>query len=235
MPALVATMYNLLVPCRTMPEMRRVACGLPFSTQQERTVMIIKRAILQSFNPATYTASILLFEATSFALAGIPVANHLDGTSAVPNALCAVLFFDEHNPQDAVVLATFANGASGFPTPVPGRPTFVTGYRQINNDTIAAGNTNTYTLTGGSSGIPQGATGVLYKAYFSSPSVGANIQLAPHGAADMSAYATIGALAVAGNTLGGMGLLQVDAAGRLDIKANAGTCTVTLYTHGYVM
>jgi hypothetical protein len=75
---------------------------------------------------------------------------------------------------------------------------------------------------------------VLYKAYFSSPSVGANIQLAPHGA-DMTKYATIGALPVSGNTLGGMGLLQVDNAGRIDIKANAGTCTVTLYTHGYVM
>ena len=51
----------------------------------------------------------------------------------------------------------------------------------------------------------------------------------------MTKYATIGALPVSGNTLGGMGLLQVDNAGRIDIKANAGTCTVTLYTHGYVM
>jgi hypothetical protein len=196
--------------------------------------MIIKRGILQSFDPTTYTASVLLFEATSYALAGIPVANHLDSTSAVPNALCAVLFFDEHNPQDAVVLATFANGASGFPAPPPGRLTFVSGYLQISSASIASGSINTYTLTGGSSGIPQNAAGILYKAFFSSPSVGANIQLAPHGA-NMSMYATIGALAVAGNTLGGMGLLQVDSAGKIDIKANAGTCTVTLYSHGYVM
>ena len=48
--------------------------------------MLIKRGLLQSFNPATYTASVLFFEATSFALSGIPVANHIDGTSAVIGA-----------------------------------------------------------------------------------------------------------------------------------------------------
>ena len=196
--------------------------------------MIVKRGILQTFDPTTYTASVLLFEATSYALSGVPVANHLDSSSAIANALCAVLFFDEHNPQDAVVLATFPNGASGYPAPAPGRVTFITGYQQISSASISAGSIATYTLTGGSSGIPQNAAGVLYKAFFSSPSVGANIQLAPHGA-DMTKYATIGALAVSGNTLGGMGLLQVDSAGKIDIKANAGTCTVTLYTHGYVM
>jgi hypothetical protein len=147
--------------------------------------------------------------------------------------LCAVLFFDEHNPQDAVVLALFASNTPGFPTPAPGRLTFVTGYRQVNADVIAAGNINTYTLTGGSSGIPSGATGVLYKAYFTSASVGAFIQLVPHSA-DVSSYASIGNLAVASTFLNGMGMLQVDSAGKIDIKANVGACTVTLYTHGYV-
>jgi hypothetical protein len=196
--------------------------------------MIIKRGILQSFNPATYTASVLLIEATSYALSGIPVANHLDGTSAIVGALCAVLFFDEHNPQDAVVLATFADGNSSFPTPPPGRLTFVSSYRQINGDVISTGTTNTYTLTGGSSGIPQGATAIMYKAYFSSPTVGASIQLAPHGS-DITAYATHGNIPIANSTVAGMGLLPVDTIGRIDIKANAGTCTVTLYTYGYTM
>jgi hypothetical protein len=196
--------------------------------------MIIKRGILQSFNPTTYTASVLMFEATSYALAAIPVANHLDATSAVPNTLCAVLFFDEHNPQDAVVLATFANGTSGFPTPPPGRLTFVSGYRQINGDVITAGNTNSYTLTGGSSGISLSATAIVYKAFFSSPTVGAFIQLAPHGA-DITAYATLGNTPVANNTIAGTGLLPIDATGKIDIKANTGTCTITLYTYGYTM
>ncbi|HZR41377.1 MAG TPA: hypothetical protein VFB12_14745 [Ktedonobacteraceae bacterium] len=197
--------------------------------------MIIKRGILQSFNPVTYTASVLLFEATSCALTGVPVANHLDGTSALPGALCAILFFDEHNPQDSVIIATFVNGSSGLPTPAPGRLTFVTSYRQVSGDVIAAGATNTYTLTGVSAGIPSGALGVLYKAYFSSASVGAYIQLAPHATADITAYGSIGNITVANSSINGMGLLQLDSAGRIDIKANVGTCTITLYTHGYII
>ncbi len=192
--------------------------------------MLIKRGLLQSFNPTTYTASVLLFEATSFALAGVPVANHIDGTSAVVGALCAVLFFDEHNPQDAVVIATFA----AIPAPPPGRVTFVAGYQQVHNVTIAAGVTQTFTLTG-ASGIPTGVLGVLYKAFFTSPTVGAFIQLAPHGASDITAYASIGNIAMASSYLDGMGILQVDATGSLDIKANTGACTVTLYTHGYIV
>ena len=192
--------------------------------------MLIKRGLLQSFNPATYTASVLLFEATSFALAGVPVANHIDGTSAVIGSLCAVLFFDEHNPQDAVVIATFAS----IPAPPPGRVTFVAGFQQFHNVTLAAGTTQTYTLTGASSGIPAGALGVLYKAFFTSPTVGAYIQLAPHGASDSTAYASIGNIAIANSYLDGMGILQVNATGSIDISANAGACTVTLYTYGYI-
>ena len=196
--------------------------------------MIIKRGILQSFNSATYTASVLLFEATSYALSDIPVANHLDGTAAIPNTLCAVLFFDEHNPQDALVLATFANVTSGFPAPPPGRLTFIAGYHQINSDIITSGATNTYTLSGGSSGIPQGATAIVYKASFSSPTVGAFIQLASHGS-DITACAALGNTPIANNSLAGTGLLPLDANGKIDIKANTGTCTVNLYTYGYTM
>lgn len=197
--------------------------------------MKIIRGILQSFDPATYTASVLLFEATSYALSGVPVANSVDGTSALEGALCAVLFFDEHNLQDAVVIAIFANGLSSQPVPPPGRLTFVTGYSQLQNAVIAAGTIQTYTLTAGGSNIPQGALGVLYKAFFTSSTAGAYIQLAPHGASDMTAYASIGNLAQANSYLNGMGLLQLDSAGRVDIKANNAACTVTLVTYGYVI
>ena len=197
--------------------------------------MIIKRGIIQAFSASSYTASVLLFEATSQFLTGVPVSNTLDGTSGLVGALCAVLFFDEQNPQDAVVIATFANGASGLPTPPPGRIVFVTGYRQINAVAIASGATQTFTVTGGGSGIPYNALGVVYKAYFTSATVGTFITLTPHAPSDANAYATIGNLAVANGYLNGGGLLQVDANGQIDIKANMGSCTVTLYTHGYVI
>lgn len=136
---------------------------------------VIKRGILQAFNSGNYTASLLLLEATSSFLTGVPVSNAADGTSALPGALCAVLFFDEHNPQDAVVIAVFPNGTQGVPSPAPGRVTFVPSYLQVNTASIAAGVTNTYTLIGGSSGIPTGVLGVLYKAYFTSATVGAYV------------------------------------------------------------
>lgn len=191
---------------------------------------VVKRGILQSFDPTTYTGSVLFFEATSFALTGVAVANHIDGTSAIVGALCAVLFFDEHNPQDAVIIATFASS----PTPPPGRVTFVTGYQQMYDVVIAAGNIQTFSLTGGSSNIPTGVLGVLYKTFFTSATVGAFIQLAPHGASDITAYASIGNIAVANSYLDGGGMLAVDTTGNIDIKANAGSCTVTLYTYGYI-
>jgi len=196
--------------------------------------MIIKRGIVQSFSASTYTASVLLFEATSHFLAGLPVSNTLDGTSGLVGALCAVLFFDEQNPQDAVVIATFANGASGLPSPAPGRVTFVTGFRQINAAAIANGNISTFTLAG-SGGIPPGAQGVVYKAYLTSPTVGASIALAPHNPADINAYQSVGNIQVANQYANGGGLLQVDSNGQIDIKANGGAATVTLYTHGYVI
>ena len=196
---------------------------------------VIKHGILQTFNSANYTASVLLLEATSAFLAGVPVSNAVDGTSALPGALCAVLFFDEHNQNDAVVLAVFPNDTQGVPSPAPGRIAFVPSYLQVNTASIAAGVTNTYTLTGGSSGIPTGALGVLYKAYFTSGSVGAYVQLGPHGVGSLAGYAALGTMPVASGTINDMGITQIDSSGRIDVKANVATCVFTLYTYGYVM
>jgi hypothetical protein len=74
---------------------------------------------------------------------------------------------------------------------------------------------------------------VLYKAFFTSATVGAYIQLAPHGASDITAYESIGNIQVANASVNGCGVLQVDSSGKIDIKANVGNCTITLYTHGY--
>jgi hypothetical protein len=197
--------------------------------------MQIKRGIIQTFSSSTYTATVLLFEATSYFLTGVPVSNTLDGTSGLVGAMCAVLFFDEHNPQDAVVFAVFPNGSSGLPAPPPGRVVFVTGYQQLNAASIPTSTPLTVTLTGGSSGIPVGALGVIYKAFFSSAASGASIALTPHGASNLNAYASIGNLAAANATLHGTGLLPLDANGQATIQASGGTCTVTLYTYGYVI
>jgi hypothetical protein len=195
----------------------------------------IKRGIIQSFDNSTYTASVLLLEATSAFLTGVPIANQVDGTSGLVGAFCAVLFFDEHNHTDAVIIATYPNSSQGLPSPPPGRITFVAGFQQLHNQVINAGNTSTFTLAG-AGGIPSGALGVVYKAFFTSPTVGAFIDLAPAGAgANQANYQTIGNIQVANAYVNGTGVLQLDSSGSIDIKANTGNCTVTLYTHGYII
>jgi hypothetical protein len=197
-------------------------------------MLSIKRGVLTGFDANSYTATVLLLEATSSALSNVPIATHIDGTSAQIGDLCAILFFDEQNYQDAVIIAVYPNGASGVPTPPPGRVTFVTGFQQFSATAINSGVTSTFSVTGGSAGIPTGALGVLCKASFSSPTAGAFLHLAPHGASDITAYMTLGNIQVASSFVYGGGLLPVDAQGKIDIKANVGNCTVWLSTYGYV-
>src|SRR4051812_3394770 len=83
------------------PKQTAASCLVPFTRgglRQEYgaackkkgdSVMQMKRGIIQSFSPATYTASVLLFEATSSFLTGVPVANTVDSTSGLAGALCA--------------------------------------------------------------------------------------------------------------------------------------------------
>ena len=170
----------------------------------------------------------LILEATNAVLTHIPIATSVDGTSAISGASCAVLFFDAQNQDDAVIIAIYGQQ----PLPTPGRVAFVSGYQQLNAVTITSGVTSTYTLTGGGN-IPAGALGVLYKVFFSSPTSGASVQMAPHGGA-IASYASYGNLPAASATINGTGLLALDTNGQIDIKANGGNCTVTLYTYGYV-
>ncbi len=190
----------------------------------------IKRGIIQSFNASAYTVSVLLLEATSTALVGVPVSNMVDSTSCLAGALCAVLFFDEHNPTDAVVIAVFANGSSALPSPPPGRVTISSPVQQVSGVTINAGATQTFTL----SGIPAATLAVLCKAYFSTSSPPAHIDLAAHGG-NLGETLTIGDNQSASGYLNGSGILPVDSQGRVDIRANGGACTVWLFTYGYVM
>src|SRR5437660_12705448 len=107
---------------------------------------VIKRGLLQSFDPASYTASVLILEATSTYLSSVPVATHLDGTSAQSGAYCAVLFFDEQNLADAVVLAVYPNGSQGVASPAPGRVVMVRPVRQARAAALANNATQTFKM-----------------------------------------------------------------------------------------
>ncbi|HTK10281.1 MAG TPA: hypothetical protein VL485_24135 [Ktedonobacteraceae bacterium] len=195
---------------------------------------IIKRGVLVAFDNASYTASVQILEATSTLLSNVPIATHVDNSSALPGALCAVLFFDAQNPADAVIIAMYPNGSTGLPAPPPGRVSYIAPVLIFSSFAIGSGSTSTWTIVGIANNIPTNATGVLCKAYFTSSTVGAYITVAPAGAgANSGKYLTVGNLQVSGQFLNGAGLVPLDSLGRLDIGANTGTCTTTLYVYGY--
>lgn len=195
---------------------------------------IIKRGILQSFDPTTYTASVLIIEATSAFLTGVPIATSTDGSSAQPNAFCAVLFFDEHNPTDAVIIAIYPNGSVGVPAPPPGRLLFLapTAFF-LAGITIPSGSINTYTVTG-QGGVPPGAKAIIYNVTAGSSTVGAKLLIAPKGLAPNGLYDSVQTF-IAAQLVALSSVLQVSALGQIDIFASGGTYTVYMSIRGYVL
>ena len=132
------------------------------------------------------------------------------------------------------MLAVYPNGSQGVPSPAPGRVVFTTPYLLVNAVAIASGVTNTYTVWGGGSPVPSGVNGILYKAFFTSATVTALIQLAPHSGT-LATYDAIGGYPGANAVINGSGHLAVDSDGKIDVAAHGGNCTVTVYIEGYVV
>lgn len=190
------------------------------------TQQVIRRGILQSFDSGSYTATVLIIEATNYELSGVPIATSVDGTSAISGANCAVLFFDESNYTDGVIIAVY----NASPTPPPGRITFLTSpVQEINAVTVPANTISTFTM----SSPPSGALGIIYAAFFTCTLAGTSIYIAPHGGT-IGSYAQIGNLPAANATSRGTGIVPIDASGKIDIQANIGNCVVTLYCFGYI-
>ena len=125
------------------------------------------------------------------------------------------------------MLAVYPNGSQGVPAPPPGRVVFTTPYLLISAVVINSGVTNTYTVWGGGSPVPSGINGILYKAFFTSATVAAIVQLAPHGGT-LATYHALGEIELANANVNGSGVLAVDSNGKMDVAAHGGNCTVTL-------
>ena len=69
--------------------------------------MSLRKAILKSFNSGDYTATILLAGSYKVYLEGITVARNLPAAEMALGRKVAVIFFDEHNPKEAVVVAVY--------------------------------------------------------------------------------------------------------------------------------
>jgi hypothetical protein len=70
--------------------------------------MSLRKGILKSFNSGDYTATIQLTGSYKSYLAGVVVARNLPAVEMALGRKVAVVFFDEHNPKEAVIVAVYA-------------------------------------------------------------------------------------------------------------------------------
>ena len=69
--------------------------------------MKLRKAVLKSFNSGDYTATIQLAGSYKAYLEDIAVARNLPAVEMALGRKVAVIFFDEHNPKEAVVVAVY--------------------------------------------------------------------------------------------------------------------------------
>lgn len=67
----------------------------------------VRRGDLKSFDSGAYLATVQLAGSLAAWLSDVPVARNIAASEMVAGRHCAVLFFDEPNPQDAVVIAVY--------------------------------------------------------------------------------------------------------------------------------
>ena len=69
--------------------------------------MSLRKAVLKSFNPGDYTATIQLAGSYKTYLEGIAVARNIAAAEMAVGRKVVVIFFDEHNTKEAVVVAVY--------------------------------------------------------------------------------------------------------------------------------
>ena len=69
--------------------------------------MRLKKAVLRNFNSGNYTATVRLASSYKVYLEDIAVARNLPTAEMVTGRKVAVVFFDENNPKEAVVVAVY--------------------------------------------------------------------------------------------------------------------------------
>jgi len=69
--------------------------------------MSLRKAALKSFDSGNYTATIQLAGSYKAYLEDIAVARNLPAAEMALGRKVAVIFFDDHNPKEAVVIAVY--------------------------------------------------------------------------------------------------------------------------------
>lgn len=69
--------------------------------------MKLRKGELKSFNSGNYTATVRIASSYKVYLEDIAVARNLPSGEMITGRKVAVVFFDEHNPKEAVVVAVY--------------------------------------------------------------------------------------------------------------------------------
>ncbi len=69
--------------------------------------MSLRKGVLKSFNSGAYTATVQLTSRYKVYLEDVAVARNLPSAEMVSGRKIAVVFFDEHNVKEAVVIAVY--------------------------------------------------------------------------------------------------------------------------------
>jgi len=69
--------------------------------------MKLRKAVLKSFNSGNYTATVQLAGSYKVYLEDVAVARNLPAAEMTTGRKAAVLFFDEYNPKEAVLVAVY--------------------------------------------------------------------------------------------------------------------------------
>jgi len=67
----------------------------------------LKKGVLKGFNSGNYTATVQLAGSYKVYLEGVAVARNLPTDEMTAGRKVAVIFFDEHNSKEAVVVAVY--------------------------------------------------------------------------------------------------------------------------------
>lgn len=68
---------------------------------------MIKKGVVKAFSSGDYTATVQIAGSLSVWIEGVKVARNIPASEMVAGRPCAVLFFDQSNQEDAVVIAVY--------------------------------------------------------------------------------------------------------------------------------
>lgn len=69
--------------------------------------MSIRKGVVKSFDSGAYTATVQVAGSLAVWLEDVPVARNIPSAEVVAGRNCAVIFFDDANPKDAVLAAVY--------------------------------------------------------------------------------------------------------------------------------